>query len=295
MFMKLAEGTVAASLLLLAAGRGRVVLILSTLLLGAAGAFGFSVALPPHDRSLVAVVPLVQLLMSVLTPFTTASLTHDLRFRSGAPAGHTGSTVVGRLWSRWVAAALYGVVIGAYGAAISALALALVGAGEPSTVAWSGAAAVIIGSLLIQLIPVGVGCAAGLLVPRIVLACLATIVVPLGVTALLRAVDANGIAGWVTPLGAAEGLLPGPVGDDDLLRWLTAALLWVVLPNLFAARRTRLPRQGSAVSAPPIGSQNPQRRRRVGHGRAKRAAAAAAVRCGIPSERAANAKRQPRR
>lgn len=202
MFMKFAELTVAESLLLLAAGRGRVVLILSTLLLGAAVAFGFSVALPPQDRTLVTVVPLVQLLMSVLTPFSTAGMTHDLRFRSGAPVGHTGPAVEGRLSSRWVAAALYGVVIGAYGAAISGLALALVGAGEPSTVAWSGAAAVMIGSLLIQVIPVGVGCAAGLLVPRIGVARLVTIVVPMGVTALLRAVGANGIAGWVTPLVA---------------------------------------------------------------------------------------------
>lgn len=229
------ETTVRGALRAVVSTETRLALVLATLVTGAAAAFILVFVLQPADRTFAAVAPLVQLIMSVLTPFSTALLTYDLR----DPVGDFRSRTAEPLRSRWIAAALYGLVMGAAGAVIVAIAVAVAVGPDPVTDPWTGAAPAVIGSLVVHLIPVGVGCAAGLLIPRASLACLATVVVPLVVTVAVGTLAPLGTADWVTPLGAAGHLVPGPMTAIGWAQWIVTAALWVVLPNWIGARRLR--------------------------------------------------------
>jgi len=220
---------------LVAASETRLALALATLVVGAGAAFILAFVLQPSDRTFVAVVPLVQVIMSVLTPLSTAVLTYDLRDPDGAYRSRT----VAPLRSRWIAAGIYALVIGAAGAVIAAIAVAVIVGSNPPFDPWAGAVPAVVGSLLVQLIPVGVGCAAGLLVPRAGLAALSTVVVPLTFTVIVGLLTPQGTADWITPIGAAGHLVPGPMTAINWAQWIVTAVLWVVLPNLIGARRLR--------------------------------------------------------
>lgn len=220
---------------LVGASETRLALVLATLVVGAGAAFILAFVLQPSDRTLVAVAPLVQVIMSVLTPLSTAVLTYDLR----DPDGDFRSRTAVPLRSRWIASGLYGLAVGAAGVVIAAVAVAVVVGANPPFDPWAGAVPVVVGSLLVQLIPVGVGCAAGLLIPRAGLAALATVVVPLTFTLLVGLLTPQGTADWVTPLGAASHLVPGPMTAINWAQWIVTAALWVVLPNAIGARRLR--------------------------------------------------------
>lgn len=220
---------------LVAASETRLALALATLVVGAGAAFILAFVLQPSDRTFVAVAPLVQVIMSVLTPFSTALLTYDLR----DPEGDFRSRTSLPLRSRWIAAGVYGLAIGAAGAIIAAIAVAVIVGSNPPFDPWAGAAPAVVGSLVVQLIPVGVGCAAGLLIPRAGLAALSTVVVPLTFTVIVGLVTPQGTADWITPIGAAGHLVPGPMTALNWVQWIVTAVLWVVLPNVFGARRLR--------------------------------------------------------
>lgn len=220
---------------LVAGSETRLALALATVVVGAGAAFVLAFVLEPSDRTLVAVAPLVQVIMSVLTPLSTAVLTYDLR----DPMGDFRSRTTAPLRARWIAAAVYGLVIGVVGVVLAAVAVTVIVGTNPPFDPWAGATSVVIGSVLVQLIPVGVGCAAGLLVPRVALAALSTVVVPLLVTLLVGLLTPQGTADWVTPLGAASHLVPGPMTALTWAQWIVTAALWVVLPNLIGARRLR--------------------------------------------------------
>lgn len=210
----------------------RIALVLATLLLGAGAAFGLAFFLGPQLRTYAGVVPLAQLVVSAVTPFSTALLTYDLR----DPDGPFRSRTAAPLRARWTAAGLYGLAFGIYVAIVSAIAVAVAAGATPATDPWAGAAPAVVGSILVQLIPVGVGCAAGLLVPRGGLACAATLVVPLLFTLLVGAVAPRGTADWITPLGAAGHLVPGPMTILNWAQWIITALVWVLLPNWLGGR-----------------------------------------------------------
>jgi hypothetical protein len=233
--------TLGGALRALVGSRSRLVLVLVTALVGGLVAFGQAFGLPLEQRTFARVVPLTQLSISVLTPFATALLTHDLRRSSDA------------LGSRWLAAAIYGVTAGVYGAALAAAAVAA-GSGGPLTTVdpWAGAWPAALGSLLVQLIPVGVGCAAGLLIRRARYAELATIAVPLGASFLLGRYAPPGTTDWVTPLAAASHLLPGPMTPVTWAQWVVTAALWVVLPNVVGASLLRRRRVAAAAAAKPV-------------------------------------------
>ncbi|HEY5785306.1 MAG TPA: hypothetical protein VIT65_11060 [Microlunatus sp.] len=220
---------------LVAASETRLALALATLVVGAAAAFILPFVLQPSDRTFVAVVPLVQIIMTVLTPLSTAVLLYDLR----DPEGDFRSRTVAPLRNRWIAAGVYGVAVGAAGAIISAVAVAVIVGSNPPFDPWAGAAPAVVGSLVVQLIPVGVGCAAGLLIPRAGLAALSTVVVPLTFTVIVGLLTPQGTADWITPIGAAGHLVPGPMTALNWAQWIVTAVLWVVLPNVIGARRLR--------------------------------------------------------
>jgi ABC-2 type transport system permease protein len=221
----------------LVGSRSRLVLVAVTVLVGTLVAFGQALGLPFDQRTFARVVPLTQLAISVLTPFSTALLTHDLR------------TVKAPVGSRWVAAGIYGLLMGALGAAASAAAVAVGSGGPLSTVdPWTGAWSAALGSLVFQLIPVGVGCGAGLLISRARRAQIATLAVPLAVSFLLGRYAPAGATDWVTPLGAATHLLPGPMTALHWVQWVVTAALWVVLPNVIGARLLRRRRIAAAAA-----------------------------------------------
>ncbi|MDN5763654.1 MAG: hypothetical protein L0H41_15230, partial [Microlunatus sp.] len=191
----------------------RLALAISTVLVAAAAAFILAAVLNPPDRTVAALIPLAQLLMTLLTPFSAALATSELRTpKAQQPA----------VRAYWAGAAIYAVAIGTLGLLACVLAVTALGAAPES---WLGGPSVVVGSLLVQLIPVGVGCAAGLLLPRAWLACLTTVVVPLGVTLLLGTLGPRGAADWLTPLGAAGHLVPGPMSILNWAQWIVVAAL----------------------------------------------------------------------
>lgn len=209
----------------------RIALVLATLLIGAGTAFALAFLLPPESRTYAGVAPLTQLVLSIAAPFSTALLTYDLR----DPDGDFRSRTVAPLRSRWVASGIFALAVGAYGAVVVGVAVA-VAASPSSADPWAAAAPAVVGSVVVQLIPAGVGCAAGLLVPRGGLACLATVVVPVGFTLLVGVLAPRGTADWITPLGAAGHLVPGPMSILHWAQWIVTAALWVVVPNWIGRR-----------------------------------------------------------
>ena len=232
------ENTVAGALASLVGTRRRVILVAVTVLVGVLVAFAQALGLPLELRTFARVVPLTQLSISVLTPFATALLTHDLRTSNAS------------LRSRWLAAGIYGLLAGVIGAAASAAAVAVGSGGPLGTVdPWAGAWPAALGSLVVQLIPVGVGCAAGLLIRRARNAQLATIAVPLAASFLLGRYVPDGTTDWATPLAAASHLLPGPMTPLTWAQWVVTAALWVVLPNAIGARLLHRRRVADAADA----------------------------------------------
>ena len=233
--------TVGDGLRALFASETRIALVIATVLVGAGAAFGLAFFLPSEMRSFAEVTPFAQLTVSVLTPFAAALLTFDLRDSDGDYRSRTAEP----LRSRWIAAGIYGLVMGVYVAIVSGIAVMVAQGAQPLADPWAGAVPAAIGCVLVQLIPVGVGCAAGLLVPRLTLAALSTIAVPIGFTVLLGLLAPRGTADWLTPLGTAGHLVPGPMTVVNWAQLVITAGLWVVLPNLIG-RRLLLRRAGVA-------------------------------------------------
>lgn len=236
------DSTIPAALRALFSNETRIALVLATVVIAVATAFGLAFLLPPDLRTYTSVALLAQLVTSVLTPLPAALLTFDLR----DPDGEFRSRTVRPLRSRWIAAGLYGLAVGVVVAVVVGIAVAVAAGANPAVDRWDGAVPAVVGSLFIQLIPVGVGCAAGLLVPRGGLACLATVVVPLLVTLVVSNLAPRGTADWITPLGAAGHLVPGPMSVVNWAQWIVTAALWVVLPNWLGARRLAARAAGAA-------------------------------------------------
>jgi len=60
--------------------------------------------------------------------------------------------------------------------------------------------------------------------------------VPISVTVLLGFLAPRGTADWLTPLGAAGHLVPGPMTILNWAQLVITAGLWVVLPNVIGRR-----------------------------------------------------------
>jgi hypothetical protein len=117
------------------------------------------------------------------------------------------------------------------GVLLTAIATAWSGGSWPSG---SRLALLVVGSLLVQLIAQSVGTACGLLLRRPVMAMAATLVVPMGVTIMLSAIDrGGGSVRWLTPYGNAQALLAG----EPTAALAVVVLLWCVLPNVVGARQ----------------------------------------------------------
>ncbi|MBG6066775.1 hypothetical protein [Micromonospora ureilytica] len=200
-------------------------LLVGTLVAGLLAAVASVAAATPADRTFAELSDTVQSLMSVATPLFGILLVRDLRRASvRVPVLPTVLAVV-----------LPAVVVGVVGVLICAATLAL----TPADVAdepWRFAGTVAVGSVLVHIVAGLVGTGLGLLLRSVVVAFLATIVLPLGLFALLGAVDAlRPTQPWLTPLGSVRNLLSGEMSALRWAQWLCVLLIWGVGLNAVGA------------------------------------------------------------
>ena len=199
------------------------IVVALTALIGATSSVLVGWGAKPTVNTFVAVNAPAQSLMSVLLPLSGIMLVRRL-----APEHGRGP--------RWVLARAAGcaLLVAVVGVAVSAGVAAAVPA---ATARWTHASTAVLGSLLVQLVAQSVGTALGLLVRRMVVAFLATIVLPLGLWFLLGVSSAAAPAqAWVTPFAGATRLLSGQVSGVGWLQWLLMAALWSLALNALALR-----------------------------------------------------------
>jgi hypothetical protein len=188
-----------------------------------------AVVVARHDRSFTPVLARTQQAVSVLVPFSGVLAVTGLR--------RPGADVDRRLGPRLVRAASVAAVWGLVAASVAAGTTAATGGSWPSG---TTIVALVTAGVVVQVVAQSTGTGWGLLLRSPRLACAATIVVPLSVTALLS--GAGGGEGpavrWLTPYGDATTLLSGSAGLAALGPLVTVTLLWGVLPNVVGAVRT---------------------------------------------------------
>ena len=199
-----------------------------TAVVGVLAAVAIAAGTPPAGRTFAAVAGPTQSLMSVTVPFLGVLLVGELR-HPVRPA-------------RLLAAVARALGLAMLVAAFGVLICAAVTAGFPSAAdsgRWSGAGMVALGSLLVQGVAQLVGTGLGLLIRRPVLACLATIVLPLGLWWLLGAVEVlRPTQAWLTPYPSVQHLLSGRMTAASWAQWLAVLAIWGVGLNAFGVLRT---------------------------------------------------------
>jgi hypothetical protein len=130
-------------------------------------------------------------------------------------------------------------IVGAYGVLVCATALAV----TSSSVAvgrWDHLASVGVCSVLVQVVAQLVGTGLGLLLRPVVVACLATILLPLGLWFVLGSVAVlRPVQAWLTPYPTVQTLLSGGMSALAWAQWLIVFLLWGVALNAAGAARLK--------------------------------------------------------
>lgn len=200
-----------------------------TLLLGLLGAVAVIAGSPTADRTFVHLADPVQSLMSLMVPFFGVLLVRDVIRSRGEY----------RLAPTLLAAALLAAAVALIGVVICAGALAVVPAGS-AVGRWDHAASVAACSVLVQLTAQSVGTGLGLLVRPAIVACLATIVLPLGLLFVLGSLDVLRPAqAWLAPYVTVRKLLSGDMDALAWAQWSVVVLLWGVVLNTVGAGRLR--------------------------------------------------------
>ncbi|MBM0276706.1 hypothetical protein [Micromonospora tarensis] len=202
--------------------RARRWLLAGTLLAGLLAAVALTAAAAPADRTFAALSDLVQSLMSVVTPLFGILLVRDPRRAADQV----------RVLPTVLAVGVPAVVIGVVGVLVCAATLALAPA-DIADDAWRYAGTIAVGSVLVQIVAGLVGTGLGLLLRPAVVAFLATIVLPLGLFALLSGVESA--QPWLTPYGSARNLLSGDMSLPRWVQWLSVLALWGVGLNAVGA------------------------------------------------------------
>ena len=207
--------------------RGVRVVVVVTAALGILAAVGLAAATPPADRTFAAVSEPTQSLMSVTAPFLGVLLVGELR-------GPVRPATILAAVTRAVGLAM---LIAGFGVLISAGVTAAFPS-DATSGRWQGAGMVALGSLLVQGVAQLVGTGLGLLIRRPVLACLATIVLPLGLWWLLGAVQIlRPVQAWLTPYPSVQHLLSGEMASTSWARWLAVLAIWGIGLNAFGILR----------------------------------------------------------
>lgn len=209
--------------------RARRRLAAVTAALGLLAAVALATATPESERTFTAIAAPTQLLMSVPAPFFGALLASDLRRARTLPIAPT---------------VLAGVGVAVVFAALGILVAAVATLATSSTAAegrWARAGMVVLGCVLVQVLAQLTGIGLGLLFRSPVLACTATIVLPLGMWLLLGAVEPLRPAQpWLTPFPSAQPLLSGQMTPLAWTQWLVVVVIWGSSLNAYGAARHRI-------------------------------------------------------
>jgi hypothetical protein len=209
--------------------RPRQWLVAITLLVGLLAAVALTAAGQPGDRTFAKLSDPVQSLMSIVVPLTGILLARDLKRASDAA----------RFTPTLLAAALLAAAVGVFGALACAAALAFV-ASDTAQDPWRHAGTIAVGSVLVQVVARLVGTGLGLLLRSVVVAFLASIVLPLGLWFVLGGVDVLQPAqAWLTPYATVRNLLAGQMNAVEWAQWLVVFLIWGVGLNAVGAAALR--------------------------------------------------------
>ena len=208
--------------------RARRLLIGIAVAVGVLAAAGLQAVTPASDRTFAGLNNPVQSLISVVVPFYGVVVTTELR-RSRPQAG---------LGPALATALLMAVGFAVVGLVASALVIAVApSAAGPEQ--WARSGAVVVGSLVVQVVAQLVGTSLGLLIAPRWAAMFATVVLPLGLWFVLgAAAPLTAARGWLTPYEWVPTLLAGSMTAIDWLHELVVALLWG--PVLLAVGWSRL-------------------------------------------------------
>ena len=199
-----------------------------TALIGVLAAVAVTVGTPPAGRTFAMITFPVQMLMSVLVPFFGVLLASDLRrARQGA-----------RVARMLLAAATVAAAFALFGVLVCTIAIAVFPSEAQDR--WQYVGAVVVGSILVQVVAQSVGTGLGLLLRSTAVAMIGTIVLPLGVWLILGAVDALRPAqAWLTPFAAAPNLLSGQMSPENWAQLLVIFSIWGIGLNAAGAVRIR--------------------------------------------------------
>jgi hypothetical protein len=208
--------------------RALAVIGVVTALAGLMVAIAVTADLPRVERSFAAVSALVQSVISVGVPFLGVLMTYDLHLRRSLRS--LPSTLVSAL----------GIAVGfaVFGAVVSAVAVAAYASRSPHA-SWGSAIGAMFGGVLVQVVAQLVGTGFGLLVRRAVLACLSTVVCPLGLWLVLGAFAPQARA-WLTPYESARHILAGTMTPASWLAFLVMVCVWSIGLNLAGIQRFRV-------------------------------------------------------
>ncbi|MFI5610050.1 hypothetical protein [Amycolatopsis sp. NPDC051903] len=191
----------------------------AALLLGVLAAVAVSVFGSP---TFAALSDPVQSLMSVVVPFTGALAAGDV-LRSRLPVRPT-----------LLAASALAAGVGLFGAAVCAVAATT----SSASFVWHDAGLVAAGGVLVQVVAQLVGTGLGLLIRHRPTACLASIVLPLGLWFVLGLVYPP-VQAWLTPYPSVRNLLSGSMSALAWAQWGVVVVLWVVGLNAAGTARVR--------------------------------------------------------
>ncbi|HWD06028.1 MAG TPA: hypothetical protein VG674_26655 [Amycolatopsis sp.] len=147
----------------------------------------------------------VQGVLAIVVPFTGV-LAADSRY----PVGRT-----------LAAASVVGAGAGVFGAAVCAMAAAT----SPALFVWHGAALVVAGSVLVQVVAQWVGTGLGFLIRHRLTACLASVVLPLALWFVLGVIHPP-LQPWLTPYPSVRHLLSGSMSAAEWAQCGVVAVLW---------------------------------------------------------------------
>ena len=211
------------------ATRARKLLLVITALIGVLAAVAVIAFTPPASRTFALVAFPVQTLMSVLVPFSGVLLASDLhRARRGA-----------KVAPMLLAAAMVAAAFALFGVLVCTIATAVT---PPEVVQgrWQYVGAIVVGSLVVQVVAQFVGTGLGLLLRSRAVAMIGTIVLPLGTWLVLGAVDALSSAqAWLTPFAAAPKLLSGQMTPLNWAQVLVIVSIWGIGLNAAGIIRTK--------------------------------------------------------
>jgi hypothetical protein len=209
-----------------------------TALIGALTAVLMGLGVAPAVNTFVVINAAAQSLMSVLLPLSGIMLVRGCVATKDCP---------NLRWALTIAAG-YAILVAVTAVGVSAVIATTV---PNATARWLHAPAAILGSLLVQLIAQSVGTVFGLLIRRVVVAFVASIVLPLGLWFVLGAIPTMApLQAWITPYAAVR-LLSGQADPLGWIQWLVMASVWTLGLNVVAIARLGRSAREPVKNAPP--------------------------------------------